>query len=176
MDDRINLFRQLARSLGVDEPVINYFLTNRIAMENRVGQKDVLGMESLEPTMTNLVAKQSYNTEPNIRKEVMQSRTEEKPYFDLIKKYFPPEEWDRAYQVMKAESGGRSEAVGDNYPIRGEIRPSYGLFQIRTFPNRPSPKELLNPETNVKYARQLWENVGRKWSPTWSAATKLGYR
>lgn len=90
---------------------------------------------------------------------------------ELIKKHFPKDQWQNAYQVMLGESGGNSGAIGDNYPIQGEVRPSYGLFQIRTFPNRPAPEDLLNPEENVAYAAKLWKAQG--WKP-WTAARKLG--
>ena len=92
---------------------------------------------------------------------------------DLIKKYFPPDQWNNAYRVMMGESGGNPMAIGDNYPIRGEVRPSYGLFQIRTFPDRPAPTKLLTPEANVAYAAKMWKSQG--WRP-WTAATKLGIR
>ena len=94
-------------------------------------------------------------------------------YSELIKKYFPQSQWNNAYRVMMGESGGNSQAVGDNYPIRGEVRPSYGLFQIRTFPNRPSPQQLVNPEVNVAYAAQLWKSQG--WRP-WTVARNLGIK
>lgn len=89
-----------------------------------------------------------------------------------IKKYFPEEEWGRAYKVAMGESGGRVGAVGDKYPIRGVLAPSYGYFQIRALPGRPSPKELLDPEFNVKYASDLFKSQG--WSP-WTVARNLGY-
>jgi len=92
---------------------------------------------------------------------------------ELIKKYFPQSQWNNAYRVMMGESGGNSQAVGDNYPIRGEVRPSYGLFQIRTFPNRPSPQQLINSEVNVAYAAKLWKSQG--WRP-WTVARNLGLK
>jgi len=86
----------------------------------------------------------------------------------LIKKYFPQSEWQKAYNVMMGESGGRIGAIGDtNTPYA-----SYGLFQIRALPGRPSPGQLLNPEFNVQYAVNLWRNQG--WRP-WTVARKLGY-
>ena len=89
----------------------------------------------------------------------------------LIQKYFPKDQWDNAMKVMQGESGGRPDAIGDNYPIRGETIPSYGLFQIRALKGRPSPEVLLNPEENVKYAANLYKSQG--WRP-WTAARKLG--
>jgi hypothetical protein len=90
---------------------------------------------------------------------------------DLIKKYFPPDQWANALAVMKGESGGNAGAVGDNYPINGVYAPSYGLFQIRGLPGRPDKNQLLDPEFNVKYAADMYKNQG--WGP-WTAARKLG--
>lgn len=91
---------------------------------------------------------------------------------ELIKKYFPQEEWQRALQVAMGESGGNPAAVGDQYPIRGQTIPSYGYFQIRGLPGRPSSEQLLNPEENVKYAASMQKEQG--WSP-WTVARKLGF-
>ncbi len=89
----------------------------------------------------------------------------------LIQKYFPQDQWANAQKVMMGESGGRANAVGDNYPIRGQTIPSYGLFQIRALPGRPAPQQLSDPEFNVKYAAQMYNQQG--WRP-WTAAKKLG--
>ena len=94
-------------------------------------------------------------------------------YSDLIKKYFTPDQWNNAYRVMMGESGGRANAVGDNFPIRGETIPSYGLFQIRALPGRPDPSLLSDPEFNVRYAAQMQKTQG--WRP-WTAARKLGIK
>jgi len=90
---------------------------------------------------------------------------------NLIRKYFPQDQWDNAYRVMMGESSGRPDAVGDKYEINGVYAPSYGLFQIRGLPGRPPPEQLLNPEFNVQYAAQMWQKQG--WGP-WTAARKLG--
>jgi hypothetical protein len=90
----------------------------------------------------------------------------------LIQKYFPQNEWERAKNVMLHESGGKADAIGDNFPIRGQTIPSVGLFQIRTLPGRPSAQQLSDPDFNVKYAAQMFKEQG--WGP-WTAAHKLGY-
>jgi hypothetical protein len=69
------------------------------------------------------------------------------------------------------ESAGNPGAVGDQYKIAGVYAPSYGYFQIRALKGRPSGKQLLDPEFNVKYAAKLWKAEG--WKP-WTAARKLG--
>ena len=94
-------------------------------------------------------------------------------FIPLLQKHFPADQVQNALRVLTAESGGNPQAIGDNYPIAGEIRPSYGLFQIRTFPDRPAPKQLLNPETNVAYAAKLFKQSGNSWRP-WSVSKKLG--
>lgn len=88
-----------------------------------------------------------------------------------IQKYFPQDQWVNAQRVMQAESGGRADAIGDDYPIRGKTIPSYGRFQIRGFSDRPSKEKLLDPEFNTKYAAEMWKKQG--WGP-WSTAHTLG--
>lgn len=89
----------------------------------------------------------------------------------LIKKYFPEAQWGNAQAVMMGESGGRSGAKGDDYPINGVRAASYGLFQIRALPGRPAPAQLVDPEFNVRYAAQMYKQQG--WGP-WTVARKLG--
>lgn len=90
----------------------------------------------------------------------------------LLKKYFPSNQLQNAYNIMMLESKGNPQAVGDQYPIQGEVRPSYGLFQIRTFPDRPIPEALVHPEVNIAYAAKLFREQG--WKPWWNSARKLG--
>lgn len=91
--------------------------------------------------------------------------------FKLVQKHFPQNEWQNAMRVIGGESGFNVNAVGDNYPIRGLLAPSYGLFQIRALKGRPNPKTLLDPEENIKYAAKLFKS--QKWQP-WTIARKLG--
>ena len=100
-----------------------------------------------------------------------QGKTDMNLIMKLIQQNFPQNQWQNAYKVAQAESGLNPRAIGDNYPIAGEVRPSYGLFQIRTFPDRPAPEQLLDPETNVAYAAKLFKQQG--WKP-WSVSKKLG--
>lgn len=82
-----------------------------------------------------------------------------------------------AKRVMQCESGGRSDAVGDtklaywlNNTKYGE---SYGLFQIRYLPGRPSPDQLLDPAFNIEYAANMHHGQGFR---PWTCARKLGIR
>ena len=97
---------------------------------------------------------------------------------ELVKKYFPKSQWANAMRVIQGESGGRWYQIGDDYIIPGDISeqtgtpiPSYGIFQVRAFPGRPSPEKLLDPEINIKYAADLWKRSG--WQP-WTVGRELG--
>ena len=78
-----------------------------------------------------------------------------------------------AMAIMKAESGCRSNAVGDNYPIRGLHAPSCGLMQIRSLQGRPSCEQLKDPATNIAWAYKLY--LGSGWYP-WSVFKNGAYR
>lgn len=106
--------------------------------------------------------------EPQLTKyEVVQAvqPTQEEPkkkgceaHRDEIAKY----DWnvDLMVAIMKAESGCRTTAVGDNYPIRGLHAPSCGLFQIRTLGGRPSCEALKDPATNIAWAYRIYQGQG----------------
>lgn len=83
--------------------------------------------------------------------------------------------WDTkvAYAICMAESGGNSQAIGDNYVIAGLYAPSCGLMQIRTLAGRPTCEELLNPKTNMDWAYKI-SNSGTNWKP-WSVYTNGKY-
>jgi len=68
-------------------------------------------------------------------------------------------------KIMRAESSCNPAVVGDNYPIRGLLAPSCGLFQIRTLSSRPSCDELKDPATNIAWAYRIYQSQGY---PAWS--------
>lgn len=75
---------------------------------------------------------------------------------------------DVALAIARAESGLRCDAVGDRH-----LSPSsYGVFQIRAFINRPGIEELTDCETNIRYAKFMFDRQG--WQP-WSAYTNKAY-
>lgn len=84
-------------------------------------------------------------------------RTETRNWDYLLLKYTWP--IFEARKIMACESGGNPDAIGD----RSTAYKSYGLFQIRALPGRPSPEWLLNPENNVSYAYSLYKKSG--WLP-----------
>ena len=85
-----------------------------------------------------------------------------------------------AYAVAMAESGGRSNAVGDVSLQDEKWGPSIGLFQIRSLKNWQKyndeyrdAKRLPNPDFNAAAA---WKksNQGSNWKP-WSAYTNTAF-
>lgn len=93
-------------------------------------------------------------------------RVENKKLYSLISKYFPRSQWDNAYRVMMAESGGNANAINwEDAKITGY--PSCGLFQI----NGSMNWAWNNPESNIKVAANMY--LRRDWSP-WSVARNMG--
>jgi len=99
-----------------------------------------------------------------------------RPYEDLIRKYFPEDQWENAYNVMMAESSGKEKAIGVNKD-KAKSR-DYGLFQINDYWQREGLKragksieDMLTPEENIKYAASLYKAQG--WRP-WYGARKIG--
>lgn len=81
-----------------------------------------------------------------------------------------------AIAICKAECGCRENAVGDGsltFMQDGiEYGKSYGIFQIRHLPGRPSPEQLLNADFNIEYAYNLYKRSG--FNP-WSVFTSGSY-
>lgn len=79
-------------------------------------------------------------------------------YRSEISKY----DWDvnLMMAIMKAESGCRTNAVGDDYPIRGVHAVSCGLFQVRSIGTRPSCSALKDPATNIAWAYRIYQGQG----------------
>ena len=84
-------------------------------------------------------------------------------YRSLVAQY----DWNitTAQNVMFAESGCDTHAVGDTWVIGGLYAPSCGLFQVRTLKGRPSCEQLKKPAVNVAWAHKLYKQRG--WQP-WS--------
>lgn len=87
--------------------------------------------------------------------------------------------WDFrvARAVAMAESRLNPSARGDTHLtyFQNGIRygDSWGCFQVRYLPGRPTPDQLTDPAQNVKYAYQLYQANG--WSP-WTMFKNGGYR
>jgi hypothetical protein len=107
------------------------------------------------------------------------------PYFNLIQKYFPESEWDRADCISVKEcspsrEGYPSSCVVNEGLIRcgGDAVParSWGIFQILDAcwnpdmnPNSPFTREqwaqVLEPEMNTWMASVIWSRAGwQAWS------------
>jgi len=66
-----------------------------------------------------------------------------------------------ALAVAKSESGLRADAVGDiplEYEYEGRtIGHSCGIFQIRVLPGRPDCETLKDVDTNIEFAKKLYD-------------------
>lgn len=140
--------------------------------------------ESVKPTVTTSVKQETLQkpterpvTQPEAKKEVevlepAQPGPAPQPqphpvgcenYRHLISQY----SWNvnTAINICQAESGGNPRAQGDNYPIRGLLAPSCGLFQVRTLAGRPTCEELKDPATNIAWAYRIYLGQGyQAWS------------
>ena len=84
---------------------------------------------------------------------------------DKIRKAFP-ECPEIAVAIAKSESGMENK-IGDK-PLAwndGRNGMSCGVFQIRIFPSRPDCNEMLDPDKNIAFAKELYDKSG--WYP-WS--------
>jgi len=93
----------------------------------------------------------------------------------LVKKYFVTDKLtNEALQIIKCESQGNPDAVGDKHLTYWKNKTQYGysvgLFQVRLFPKRPTKEYLLDPENNIKYAHTVYKASG--WKP-WSCRRVL---
>lgn len=72
-----------------------------------------------------------------------------------------------ALAIAKAESNLEVDRVGDKHIMYEQDGKTYGMscgvFQIRTLPGRPSCEEMLDPEKNIAFAKQLYDKSG--WTP-----------
>ena len=98
-------------------------------------------------------------------------------YDALIAKHFGVNNLNIAKAVMRAESGCRADAVGDGDITYIENGTTYGmscgLFQIRSFPERPSCEAMKDARKNIEYAASMFATQG--WTP-WSAYLNGSYR
>lgn len=75
-----------------------------------------------------------------------------------IRNKFGANAW-AALRVANCESSMNPSAIGD----RNLFPSSYGLFQVRAFPERGTPAQLLNPDFNIDFAYRLSQG-GTNWS------------
>lgn len=98
-------------------------------------------------------------------------------YDALIIENFGSENLITAKAIMRAESGCRSDAVGDGHITYVQNGVTYGmscgLFQIRHLPGRPSCEQMKTPSENIIYAGHLFASQG--WKP-WGAWLNQSYK
>jgi len=93
-------------------------------------------------------------------------KTIEKKIMDVFGDY-------TAVRIAKAESLLNPEAIGDKHLIFQKDGKDYGmscgLFQIRVLQGRPSCEWLLNPDNNIKYAKEIYDFYERNYGDGWLA-------
>ena len=87
----------------------------------------------------------------------------------ILKAFEDTNAGDVAVAIAKSESGLNPNAVGDiplEYEYEGRtIGHSCGIFQIRVLPSRPNCEELKDIDTNIRFARKLYDSSGfQPWS------------
>ncbi len=80
---------------------------------------------------------------------------------ELLTEYFPANQINNAKLVIKCESGGRPNAINKNRNGSTDT----GLFQLNSIHHYAG--DLTDPETNIKYASQLYQGHG--WQPWYSS-------
>jgi len=94
----------------------------------------------------------------------------------LIKKLWK-EEWPIAHAIIMAESRYKPSIIGDKhlmYTKNGKVYgDSVGIFQIRTFEDRPNRELLKDIYINVYYAYRLYKKYG--WE-AWGSYNNKSYR
>jgi soluble lytic murein transglycosylase-like protein len=104
--------------------------------------------------------------------------TEKLSIEDLFAKYFP-EQTEKIIKISKCESNYYQEPVGWKPWIHNGTAPddSWGLMQINIFGKlaltRPTAEQLKDPETNIKFARVLYDGAGKKTENDWKVCSRL---
>lgn len=126
--------------------------------QETVAQPQVVQENTVTPVVT--------STEPNCN-----------AYDALITENFGADQLNTAKAVMRAESGCRPDAVGDNHITYVQNGISYGmscgLFQIRILPGRDTCEAYKDPIHAIKKAGLMFKSSG--WQP-WSAYTNGKYK
>lgn len=157
---------------SADDPQhINKQVTPTNEQEVQVASVESVKQETAKPAQPQVVQEQTVtpivtSTVPNCDK-----------YDALIAENFGSENLITAKAVMRAESGCRSDAVGDNHITYVQNGITYGmscgLFQIRILPGRDSCEAYKDPSHAIKKAGLMFKGQG--WKP-WSAFTNGKYK
>lgn len=91
---------------------------------------------------------------------------------NLVRMYFPPEEFENALLVCNWESGFNSKAINHNTDKHRST--DRWLFQINDYyhKNKYAWMDIFNPDVNVKIASQIFKEAWNSWKP-WYAARKI---
>lgn len=106
--------------------------------------------------------------------EVQIDWTRERIIQEIVETF--PESPDTAVAIAKCESGLIAN-VQSGHTWRGEQERSFGIFQIHSDSWHSTALRLgyenyrTDPEDNIKMARYIYDNAGKRWTD-WSCYTK----
>lgn len=91
---------------------------------------------------------------------------------NLVRLYFPPEEYENALLVCNWESGYKENAINNNTDKHRST--DRWLFQINDYwhGDKYVWKDIFDPEVNVKIASEIFKESWNSWTP-WYAARKI---
>lgn len=161
-EEQLRRFKEAAVRMGFPDEIVNQYIAAKTAFGQR--SQEAGGSAQLKSNQPNV--QPTNPTQPT----ALVSSTGNGQYMDLIKKYFPQQAWEQAYNVMMGESGGAN--IPSKFNEQG-TEESYGPFQINLQAHPQMRSMVHNPEENVKYAAQLYKEQG--WQPWFNTAKKLGY-
>lgn len=128
----------------------------------------VFGVQLPQQPQTQQEAVQEEPPLPVVEPVATPEPPKEKTVDELIDQYFGKAA-PSARKVAQCESGLRPDAVGDEHlqfwKNGVKYGASFGVFQIRYLPGRPTPDQLLDAEFNVRYAADMYHGQGfRPWT------------
>lgn len=133
-------------------------------INKQVVRKSEVKAQTTSPTKPQVVHEQT------VTPVITSSKPDCNKYDALIIENFGAEQLNTAKAVMRAESGCRTDAVGDNhitFTRNGQLMGmSCGLFQIRILPGRNTCEAYKNPIYAIQQAGSMLKKSG--WQP-WSA-------
>ena len=90
----------------------------------------------------------------------------------LVKKYFPPEEYENALLVAAGESWFKYDAVNQNTDKYRSVDRWYFQINHHYHADRYVWEDIFDPEVNVRVAYEVFKERNNTWNP-WYAARKI---
>jgi len=146
-------------------------------------------VEPYEVVYEDDLVREVQSDEADVSSNLSSPSQQDYPHEEIVREVFG-EKADEALKIMQCESRGNENIIGDTHIMSinnqtGElIGDSIGLFQIRTGShnwnraraNGMTADEfrtyLKNPENNIKYAKEIYDNAG-SWKPWFNCMRKV---